>query len=114
MSARGVKELFIVTLNNKVRLELNQRCEAEKLATEVELEPLTAAFEIIALRRIAHLAAEFCTAVDRAANDIGGSRTGKEILAELGPALDAARVRFFDQIRDVQYDSPPRQSLDYE
>lgn len=38
------------------------------------------------------LADELCDAVDRAAEDIGGSRLVKDILAELGPAVDAAKV----------------------
>ena len=45
-----------------------------------------------ALQRLVTVADELCDAVDNAADDIGGSRPVNDILAELGPAVDAARL----------------------
>ena len=45
--------------------------------------------EIAAAMRVAILADELCDAVDLVAEDIGGCRRPSEILAELGPAVDA-------------------------
>lgn len=39
---------------------------------------------------VTKFADELCIAVDRAADDIGGSRPTREILADLGPATDKA------------------------
>lgn len=39
---------------------------------------------------VTKFADELCVAVDRAAEDIGGSRPTREILADLGPATDKA------------------------
>jgi hypothetical protein len=41
------------------------------------------------LEKIATLASELCTAVDRESEDIGGSRQFLTILQELGPVCDA-------------------------
>jgi hypothetical protein len=43
---------------------------------------------LVLLNRIAELATELCVAVDRAAEDIGGSRPTLVILQELGPLTD--------------------------
>lgn len=39
---------------------------------------------------VVRLSDELCTAIDNAAEDIGGSRRIGDILADLGPATDAA------------------------
>lgn len=41
-------------------------------------------------KEVTRYADELCIAVDRAANDIGGSRRTGDILADLGPATDKA------------------------
>lgn len=40
------------------------------------------------LEKIAALATELCIAIDRSADDIGGSRSGLTILQEIGPLTD--------------------------
>lgn len=45
---------------------------------------------IKAARELARLSSELCEAIDRADDDIGGSRPLKSILRELGPATDSA------------------------
>lgn len=42
------------------------------------------------IARLIAITDEYCTAVDNAADDIGGSRPLIDILGELGPAVDAA------------------------
>lgn len=42
------------------------------------------------LERVLTLSEELCTAIDLAEEDIGGARPIKDILGELGPAVDAA------------------------
>lgn len=78
-----------MTLNADIKLEFGERRAAAALADEVAEDPVTAAFELIALRKVARLASELCTAVDNAEKDIGGSRRTTDILADLGPACDA-------------------------
>lgn len=62
-------------------------CEQIRHAQEVEA--LRA--QVAALEKVLRLADELCTSVDCAAQDIGGQRKPATILAELGPAIDAAR-----------------------
>lgn len=45
---------------------------------------------ILMLRKLNAVAVELCDAVDRAEEDIGGSRPLNDILADLGPATDEA------------------------
>ena len=78
-----------MTLNSNVRLAEAEKRTAVALADEVMEDPMTAAFELIALRRIARLASELCTAVYNGEKGIGGSRFIWGILAELRTALDA-------------------------
>lgn len=49
---------------------------------------MIAASEFGRLLAVARLAEELCTAVDLAEEDIGGARPMKDILGELGPAVD--------------------------
>lgn len=79
-------------MNTKVKLDQAQRFEAMRLAEKVMEDPVTAAFELVALRKAARLASELCTAIDNGEKDIGGSRPVRDILAELGPTCDAAGV----------------------
>jgi len=46
--------------------------------------------ELEAARKVVKFADELCVAVDKAAEDIGGSRPTLDILRDLGPAVDAA------------------------
>lgn len=46
-----------------------------------------------ARHRVVALADELCNAIDLAEEDIGGARPIKDILAELGPAVDKAQGR---------------------
>lgn len=82
-----------MTLNTKVRLPSIERFDASALAVEVMEDPLTAAFELVALRKVARLASELCTAVDNAAEDPTAEERFKTIFAELGPACDAVEGR---------------------
>jgi len=82
-----------MSLNTKVKLPEMERFAAADLETEVAENPLTAAFELIALRKVARLASELCTAIERGEKDIGGSRHIRNILADLGPACDAVEGR---------------------
>jgi hypothetical protein len=52
--------------------------------------------ELEKARKAVRLAAELCTAIDLADDDIGGARPIKQILEELGPAIDAALARLAD------------------
>lgn len=45
------------------------------------------------LEAVAKLAGELCDAVDAEADDIGGHRPSREILGELGPAVDKVMPR---------------------
>jgi len=53
-------------------------------------EAVDMAVELLKLRKVLKFSAELCSAVDLAEEDIGGSRSVREILADLGPAVDAA------------------------
>lgn len=51
---------------------------------------LAGAIPVEDFKDVTRFADELCIAVDRAADDIGGSRPTREILADLGPATDKA------------------------
>ena len=69
---------------------------ADRIMAEI-IEPMQAALasanaRIKVLTLVYTLADELTTAVDLAAEDIGGHRAVGDILQELGPAVDAARA----------------------
>lgn len=76
-------------INTHIQLTPAQRKRAIVLSKEIrDTASYDAAAEIIALRDLAALAAELCTAVDREVADIGGSRPSLIILGEMGPMVD--------------------------
>ena len=77
-----------MTLNTKIRLNAADLRSAVTLSDAVQEDPLTAAIELLALRNVARIASELCTAIDRSEKDIGGARRINAILADLGPACD--------------------------
>ena len=72
----------------RVRLDFEQRARAVAIEDEISDDAYATAGELIYLRDLAKLASELCTAVDREADDIGGSRPSLTILREIGAMCD--------------------------
>lgn len=72
----------------RVRLDFKQRARAVALEDEISDDAYATAAELVYLRDLAKLASELCTAVDREADDIGGSRPSLTILREIGAMCD--------------------------
>lgn len=93
---------MIDRLEARVRelLEANN-CEVER-RREAERHLLAMQAVVDAARKLHTVADELCTAIDRAADDIGGSRPTRDILANLGPATDVAEnaLAALDKLRE--------------
>lgn len=77
----------------RVRLDFEQRARAAALEDHVGDDPYATAAELVYLRDLAKLASELCTAIDREADDIGGSRPSLTILRKIGAMCDQLEKR---------------------
>lgn len=80
-------------IHSGLKLDFEQRARAVQLESVVGDDEYATAAEIIFLRDLAKLASELCTAVDREADDIGGSRPSLTILREIGAMCDELEKR---------------------
>lgn len=69
-------------------LAMFRESEQKRIAAESAARDMRVRVE--GMEKVLKLADELCTAVDNETDDIGGSRPSREIIAELGPAVDAA------------------------